>query len=113
MKPTKDKVIIKVDLVERKSAGGLYIPDSAKSVVRNRGIVVSVGPGEWLTGAARYRSLEVVPGNVAMFNHLAGTWIDEEKTLLLIRECDIEAILEPDTNVMVENKYDADPRDVA
>jgi co-chaperonin GroES (HSP10) len=113
MKPIKDKVIVKVNLSERISSGGIHIPGSAKSIVRNRGTVISVGPGEWLTGAGRYRPLDVAPGDTVMVNHLAGVWVDQEKTLLLIRECDIDAILEPDSNIMVDNKYDVDPRDVA
>ncbi len=110
--PLNDRLVLKVDLAERVTAGGIIVPDSAKSVTRNRGTVVAVGKGEVLTGTGQHRPPEVKPGDRVMFTHHAGTWIDDEKTLLLIRECDVIAVLEGEGLVMEENKYNVDPREV-
>jgi chaperonin GroES len=112
MQPMNDRVLLSVYLSERKTPGGLIIPDSANSVCRNRGKVLAVGPGEVLSGTGQHVPPEVSVGDEVLFNHLAGEWIDDEKTQLMIRQCDILAVIDPAANVVEQNRYAADPRDV-
>ena len=112
MQPLKDRVILMLKPVDRKTAGGIWIPDSAKSIRVNRATVMAVGKGEWLEIAGRYREPEVQPGNEVLFHDGAGVYLDEKKQWLNIRECDIMAIIEPDANVRMDSKYDVEARDI-
>ena len=44
LKPLNDRVLVKRLESEEKTAGGLYIPDTAKEKP-SRGVVVAAGPG--------------------------------------------------------------------
>jgi len=112
MTPLKDRVIIKCDQMEKTTRGGIIIPDTATGIRRDRGTVMAVGKGEWLSIAGRYREPEVKVGDRVLYSHVAGVFIDEEKTMLNIRECDIIAIVD-DEVTMTPNPYNGHARDVA
>jgi len=65
IRPLHDRVIIKRMEEERKTAGGIVIPDSAteKPV---RGKVIAVGNGKIMENG-NIRPLEVMPGDVVIF----------------------------------------------
>ena len=52
LQPLGDRVIIRRDESEEVTAGGLYLPDSAKNKPA-RGVVVSVGDGRLLDDGSR------------------------------------------------------------
>jgi chaperonin GroES len=78
---------------ERKTAGGIVIPDSAteKPV---RGKVIAVGNGKIMENG-NIRPLEVKPGDVVMFGKYSGTEVKiDGEELLVMREEDIMGVIE-------------------
>jgi chaperonin GroES len=68
MKPVLDNVLVKVDVAETKSAGGLFLA-SADPVVKNSGVVVAVGDSE---------VIKVKPGDHVLFEKGMGRRFDIE-----------------------------------
>ena len=91
-KPLKDRVFVKYTEEGEKTAGGIYIPDSAKEKPQE-GEVVSVGPG------ARDESGKVVPldvkkGDRILFGKWSGTEVKiGNEELLIMKESDIMGVL--------------------
>jgi chaperonin GroES len=92
-KPMHDRVAIKLQNAEGRSAGGIVIPDNAQEKP-NTGTVVAVGPGR-LTPEGALVSMTVTPGNTVMFGKHAGhaVKVDGEE-LVVLREEEIFAIVE-------------------
>ena len=93
IRPLHDRVIIRRLEEERKSAGGIVIPDTAaeKPV---RGEVVAVGNGKILDNGD-VRHLDVKVGNKVLFGKYSGTEVKVEgEDLVVMREDDIMAVLE-------------------
>ncbi len=92
-KPLNDRVLVKRLEVEEKTAGGLYIPDTAKEKP-SRGQVVAVGAGKADDKGKRV-ALEVKEGDNVLFSKYAGTEIKVEGVEhLIMREDDILAIID-------------------
>jgi chaperonin GroES len=92
IKPLGDRVVVKPEPAEEKTASGLYIPDSAKEKPQ-RGSVVSVGPGRVENGTKI--DMTVKTGDTVLYGKYSGTEItvgDEE--LLIMRESDILGIVD-------------------
>ena len=91
--PLMDRVLVKrLESVE-KTAGGLYIPETAKEKPA-QGVVISVGEGKLLDDGTRVPMI-VTEGNTVMFGKYAGTEIKlagEEH--MILRESDILGIVE-------------------
>jgi chaperonin GroES len=93
IRPLHDRVVIRRLEEERKSAGGIVIPDSAaeKPV---RGEIIAVGNGKILDNGDA-RPLDVKVGNKVLFGKYSGTEIKlEGEDLVVMREDDIMAVLE-------------------
>lgn len=93
IRPLYDRVIIRRLEEERKSAGGIVIPDSAteKPV---RGEVVAVGKGKSLDNGD-LRPLAVKAGDKVLFGKYSGTEVKVEgQDLLVMREEDIMGVIE-------------------
>lgn len=89
--PLGDKVVLKRQEAESKTAGGIVLPDSAKDKPQ-KGEVVAVGDGHVKKDGTRV-PLTVKEGDRVIFSSYAGDEIkigDEE--LLLLRESDILAV---------------------
>ncbi len=71
VKPLGDRVFIKVSASEEKTAGGLYLPDTAKEKPQV-GEVAAVGPGK-RNDDGSYTSLEVIVGDKFLYSKYAGT----------------------------------------
>mgnify|MGYP000238801334 CR=1 FL=1 len=90
-KPLKDRVVVKYSEEIEKSAGGLYIPDTAKEKPQ-KGEVVAVGPGK-VTEEGKVLKMDVKVGDVVLFDKYAGSKITMDGTeYLIIREEDILGI---------------------
>ncbi len=91
--PLHDRVLVKRLESEKKSTGGIIIPDSVKEKPLE-GKVVAVGNGKVLDDGS-VRELAVKKGDRILFGKYAGTEIkiDGEETIIL-REDDILAIIE-------------------
>lgn len=85
--PLHDRVIIKPEPAEEKTAGGIIIPDTAKEKPQ-RGTVVAAGPGK------KDEPVSVKIGDTVLYGKYAGTEIQiDGEDLLIMRENDILAII--------------------
>nr|Q9F4F2.1 RecName: Full=Co-chaperonin GroES; AltName: Full=10 kDa chaperonin; AltName: Full=Chaperonin-10; Short=Cpn10 [Buchnera aphidicola (Pterocomma populeum)]CAC10475.1 GroES [Buchnera aphidicola (Pterocomma populeum)] len=94
IRPLHDRVLVKRQEVELKSAGGIVLTGSAAGK-STRGTVVAVGKGRILDNGET-KSLDVKIGDVVIFNEGYGAKtekIDNEE-LLILTESDILAIVE-------------------
>ncbi|MBD2496830.1 co-chaperone GroES [Nostoc sp. FACHB-280] len=92
VKPLGDRVFVKVSASEEKTAGGLYLPDTAKEKPQV-GEVVALGAGKRNDDGSR-QELEVKVGDKVLYSKYAGTDVklgtDE---YVLLSEKDILAIV--------------------
>lgn len=87
VKPLSDRVLVEPNPADEKTAGGLYIPDTAKEKPL-AGKVIAVGPG---TSEIK---MEVKTGDKVLYGKYAGTEITiEGKEYLIMRQNDILAII--------------------
>ncbi len=92
LKPLNDRVLVKRLESEERTAGGLYIPDTAKEKP-SKGEVVAVGPGKVAENGQRV-AMDVKAGDSVLFNKYAGTEVKIDGTeYLVMREDDILAII--------------------
>lgn len=93
IRPLHDRVVIRRMEEERKSAGGIVIPDSATEKPI-RGEVVAIGKGKILENGD-VRGLDVKVGDRVLFGKYSGTEVKVDGSdLLVMREDDIMAIIE-------------------
>lgn len=93
IRPLHDRILLKRDNEEERTAGGLYIPDSAKERA-NRAKVVAVGKGRILEDGSVV-PLKVKAGDTVLFGKYAGTDITlDGQEHLIMREEDIIAVIE-------------------
>ena len=93
LKPLNDRVLVKRLESEEKTAGGLYIPDTAKEKP-SKGQVVAVGPGKLADDGSRI-AMAVKKGDEVLFNKYAGTEVKLDGVEhLVMREEDILAIID-------------------
>ncbi len=93
IRPLHDRVIVRRLDEERKSPGGIVIPDTAKEKPI-QGEVIAVGRGKILENGET-RPLDVKPGDKVLFGKYSGTEVrigNEE--LLVMREEDIMGVVE-------------------
>ncbi|MAT08247.1 MAG: co-chaperone GroES [Dehalococcoidia bacterium] len=88
-KPLGNRVVIEpTDSDEQISAGGIYIPDTAKEKPQE-GKIVAVGPGKLNEDGSR-TELEVSVGDIVVYSKYAGTEYKQGDTeYLIVREDDI------------------------
>ena len=88
-KPLGNRVVIEpLESEEQVSAGGIYIPDTAKEKPQE-GRVVAIGPGK-LTDDGNRVAMDVAVGDVVVYSKYAGTEYKEgEIEYLVLREDDI------------------------
>ena len=91
-KPLRDRVFVKYTSEDEKTAGGLYIPDSAKEKPQ-KGVVIEVGPGR-ITDDGKRQPLEVKVGDTILFDKYSGSKVKiDDEEYLIIREEDILGII--------------------
>ncbi|GIS68669.1 MAG: 10 kDa chaperonin [Chloroflexota bacterium] len=88
-KPLGNRVVIEpTESDEQISAGGIYIPDTAKEKPQE-GKIVAVGPGKLNEDGSR-TELEVSVGDIVVYSKYAGTEYKQGDTeYLIVREDDI------------------------
>ena len=92
-RPLYDRVLVKRLSAETKSAGGLYIPDSAKEKPQE-GIVIAVGEGKHLENG-KVKKLDVKEGDRVFLRKYAGNDLTLEGVEhVVLREDEILAIFE-------------------
>jgi chaperonin GroES len=92
LKPLADRVIVRAHEAEDKTAGGLYIPDTAKEKPQ-QGEVVAVGPGK-MSDDGKTIAMEVKVGDKVLYGKYSGTEVKVAgEEYLIMRESDIFAIV--------------------
>ncbi len=95
IRPLHDRVVIRRMEEERKSAGGIVLPDSATEKPI-QGEVLAVGPGKILDNG-EVRHLQVKVGDKVLFGKYSGTEVKlslGDKEVLIMREDDLMGIIE-------------------
>ena len=92
IKPLEDRIVIKINEAEEKTASGLVIPDTAKEKPQE-GTVVAVGPGRFDDGVRV--PMDVKVGDVVLYSKYGGTEVKVgADDLLVLSARDILAIVE-------------------
>lgn len=93
IRPLHDRVVVRRLEEERRSAGGIVIPDTAKEKPI-QGEVIAVGNGKILEDG-KVRPLDVKVGDKVLFGKYSGTEVKiGSEELLVMREEDIMGIIE-------------------
>lgn len=94
IRPLGDRVVLRPeDEQTKQSAGGIFIPDTAKEKPQI-GEVAAVGPGR-VTDEGKTIPMTVAVGQKVLFSKYAGTEYTENGTdYLVVRESDILAVVE-------------------
>jgi chaperonin GroES len=93
IRPLYDRILVKRIEEQHKTAGGLFIPDSAKEKPMEA-IVVAVGNGK-VQDDGSLRKLEVKAGDKVLFAKYSGNEIKIDGTEhLILREDDILAVID-------------------
>jgi len=91
LRPLHDRVIVKRLEEEKKSAGGIIIPDQAAEKLV-RGEVIAVGPGK-KDDNGKNIALDVKAGDIVLFGKYSGSEVKVEgQDYLVMREDDIVAV---------------------
>ncbi|MDD2336036.1 MAG: co-chaperone GroES [Geobacteraceae bacterium] len=93
LRPLQDRIIVKRLEEESMTAGGLYIPDTAKEKPQ-KGEIVAVGKGK-ITEAGKVIPVDLKVGDTVLFGKYAGTEIKIDGVdYLIMREDDILGVVE-------------------
>lgn len=93
IRPLHDRVIVKRVEEEKKSAGGIIIPDAAAEKPI-QGIVKAVGKGKILENG-EIRPLDLKVGDKVLFGKYSGTEVKVDgEDVLVMREEDVMAVIE-------------------
>jgi chaperonin GroES len=93
-RPLHDKILVKRDSAEAKTAAGIYLPEKAKDAPKT-GVVEAVG-----TGTLNHETGELIPlslkkGDRVVFTSYAGTEIKLDGTeMLVMSESEVLAVIE-------------------
>jgi chaperonin GroES len=86
VKPLADRVLVKLEKTEAKTAGGIIIPDTAQEKTQT-GVVVEVGDDK--------DAIKVKSGQKVMYDKYAGSQIKiDEVEHLILKMSDIIAVIE-------------------
>ncbi|MBF0295636.1 MAG: co-chaperone GroES [Magnetococcales bacterium] len=92
LRPLHDRVVVKRTEEEKKTAGGIIIPDTAKEKPI-QGEVLAVGNGAILENGS-VRKMDVKVGDIVLFAKYAGTEVKlDGEELLIMRETDIMGVI--------------------
>ncbi|MCL2760288.1 MAG: co-chaperone GroES [Desulfuromonadales bacterium] len=93
LRPLQDRIIVKRLEEETKTAGGIFIPETAKEKPQ-KGEVVAVGNGK-KTEDGKILPIDVKAGDKVLFGKYAGTEVKiDGEEYLIMREDDILGIME-------------------
>ncbi len=93
IKPLADRVVLEVLNDTEQTAGGIYIPDTAREKPQ-QGIVLAVGPGR-LNDNGNREELQVKVGDKVLFAKYSGTDVKlSGKEVKILSEKDILGIVE-------------------
>tara|TARA_B100001029_G_C14713167_1_gene261163 strand:- start:153 stop:437 length:285 start_codon:yes stop_codon:yes gene_type:complete len=92
IKPLSDRVVVKAEAAEEKTASGIILPDTAKEKPQV-GKIVAVGPGK-ISDSGNTIKMTVKVGDKVLYGKYSGTEVTfENEDYLIMKENDIFAIL--------------------
>ncbi|MDR0520918.1 MAG: co-chaperone GroES [Planctomycetaceae bacterium] len=90
LKPLDDRIVVQPLEAEERTAGGLYLPDTAKEKPQ-RGTVIAVGPGKLLDTGSR-GAMSVAVGDEVLYGKYSGSDIEVDgQEIKILRESDVLA----------------------
>ena len=93
LRPLYDRIIVERLQEDEKTAGGLFIPETAKEKPQ-KGKVIATGKGK-INKDGTIRPLDVKVGDTVLFGKYAGTEVKlDGKEQLIVKEDDILAVIE-------------------
>ena len=95
LKPIADRIIIRREAADEKSAGGIILPDTAQNKPQ-RGTIVAVGPGKMKQDGTR-AAMQLKPGDKVLFTSWAGDEYKDNKQkeeLLVMHEGDVMCVID-------------------
>ena len=94
LKPIADRIIVRRESPEAKTAGGILLPDAAQNKPQ-RGTVIAVGPGKLKKDGSRAK-MQLKEGDKVLFTSWAGDAYENRKEgeLLVMHEGDVLAVVE-------------------
>ena len=94
LKPLEDRIVVKTNEAEERTASGLVIPDTAKEKPQT-GTVLAVGAGRRSEQTGEIIPLDVKVGDTVVYSKYGGTEITVDgEDLLILSGRDVLAILE-------------------
>ncbi|HED53013.1 MAG TPA: co-chaperone GroES [Phycisphaerales bacterium] len=92
VKPLEDRVLVKPEDPETKTASGLYLPESSKERPI-QGKVISTGPGKLLDNGTRAK-MSVEKGDTVVYSKYAGNEIEIKGVKhLILRESELLGVI--------------------
>lgn len=93
LRPLQDRILVQRIEEETKTAGGIYIPDTAKEKPQ-MGLIISVGNGK-KTEDGKVIPVDLKAGDRVLFGKYSGTEVKVEgEEFLIMREDDILGVIE-------------------
>lgn len=93
IRPLGDRIVVRRIEEETKTAGGIYIPDSATEKP-SEGEVVAIGKGR-ITDKGDVVAMELKVGDKVIFGKYSGSEVKvDNQALLIMREEDVLAVVE-------------------
>ena len=94
VRPLHDKILVKRDEAETKTASGIFLPETSKDKPKT-GIVEAVGDGALNTETGARIPLSVKKGDRVIFSSYSGTEVKlYDVDLLIMSEDDILAVID-------------------
>lgn len=94
VRPLHDKILVRRDEAETKTASGIFLPESSKDKPKT-GTIEAVGDGALNTETGQRIPLTVKKGDKVIFSSYAGTEVKiNDSELLIMSEDDILAVID-------------------
>ena len=93
LKPLDDRIVVRPNAAEERTASGLVIPDTAKEKPQ-QGTVLAVGPGRWSDDEGQHFALDIKVGDTVLYSKYGGTEVSVAgEDLLILTSRDVLAIV--------------------
>ncbi len=93
IKPLADRVVLEVLNDTEQTAGGIFIPDTAREKPQ-RGLVLAVGLGRMNENSGKREEMQVQVGNIVLFAKYSGTDVKlDGKEVKIMSEKDILGVI--------------------
>ena len=94
LQPLDDRIVIQIKNFEKRTAGGLYIPETADVSGNFQGTVLAVGQGH-KNKKGKLRPMDVKPGDEVLFDQHAGSKLTlNGEEVRILRESEVLGIVE-------------------